>query len=58
MRCACRYVLKVLFFHAGVLSTLAEIPAAAECPCSALKEDVAVALADSTLYVLLPALCM
>lgn len=51
LRGVCRYVLKVLFFHAGVLSTLAEVPVAADRPCSLLKEDVAAALVDSTLYV-------
>ena len=35
--------------HAGVLTSLAEVPAAAERPTSVLKEDVAAALGSSTL---------
>lgn len=39
----------MLLLHNGVLTHLAEIPAAADRPTSVLKEDVAAALASSTL---------
>ena len=45
----CRYVLKVQLLHNGVLSSLAEIPAAADRPTAVLKADVAAALGSSTL---------
>ena len=44
-----RFVLKVQLLHAGGLSFVAEIPAAADRPTSVLKEDVAVALGSSAL---------